>query len=208
MYPVHVEANQEIITQGSLDASKFYVIESGQVEVSVPRVTSQCPAWPLCADPPIPVEGPWPGRDGFASFSRRFQPGALPPLHVCRAACIGHAPNPFSCPSSGSHLQVRIVGEDGATKTTATLQGGATFGEIALLYNTARTATVSSQTKCKMWVLERHVYKYICRRVGSAFCPGFAAQFVGASMAGWLRAPPGTLCMLDAAPSRPSRRLV
>lgn len=31
MYPVHVDPGQEVITQGSLDASKFYVIEAGQV---------------------------------------------------------------------------------------------------------------------------------------------------------------------------------
>lgn len=53
--------------------------------------------------------------------------------------------------------------EDGSTKVVTSLAVGCTFGELALLYNTPRTATVTSLTKCKLWVLERHVYKYICR---------------------------------------------
>lgn len=38
---------------------------------------------------------------------------------------------------------------------------GVGFGEIALMYNDKRTATVKSIEKCETWVLEGRVFKHI-----------------------------------------------
>ena len=38
---------------------------------------------------------------------------------------------------------------------------GAGFGEISLLYNEKRTATVRSTEKCVCWALEGKVFKHI-----------------------------------------------
>lgn len=35
------------------------------------------------------------------------------------------------------------------------------FGEIALMYNDKRTATVKAATKCKVWALEGNIFKNI-----------------------------------------------
>ena len=37
------------------------------------------------------------------------------------------------------------------------------FGELALLYNERRAATVTAETKCRLWVMERAVYVAIKR---------------------------------------------
>jgi CRP-like cAMP-binding protein len=41
------------------------------------------------------------------------------------------------------------------------LGAGVGFGEIALLYNDKRTATIKSVDKCKCWALEGRVFKHI-----------------------------------------------
>lgn len=41
------------------------------------------------------------------------------------------------------------------------LESGIGFGEIALLYNEKRTATVKAKTDCKIWMLEGKTFKHI-----------------------------------------------
>ena len=45
------------------------------------------------------------------------------------------------------------------TKRIKLLNTGDSFGEMALLHNTARTATVSTLTNCSMWVLDRKTFR-------------------------------------------------
>ena len=43
------------------------------------------------------------------------------------------------------------------------LLGCSGFGELALLYNAPRAATVTAETKCRLWVMDRAVYVAIKR---------------------------------------------
>ena len=49
-----------------------------------------------------------------------------------------------------------------------TLQSGALFGELALLYNAPRSATIKCTTDCVFWCLDRSVFKAIQRVARSA----------------------------------------
>jgi CRP-like cAMP-binding protein len=44
---------------------------------------------------------------------------------------------------------------------------GNSFGELALLYNTPRAATVKAEVPTELWVLERATYRAICRHYKS-----------------------------------------
>jgi len=41
------------------------------------------------------------------------------------------------------------------------MEAGSGFGELALLYNDKRTATVRSKEPCKCWAMEGRVFKNI-----------------------------------------------
>jgi CRP-like cAMP-binding protein len=67
--------------------------------------------------------------------------------------------------SSASHstrcaVQVLLTGADG-TKVVHQYKAGSYFGELALLYDQPRAATVRATAKCKLWVMERAVYNAI-----------------------------------------------
>lgn len=38
---------------------------------------------------------------------------------------------------------------------------GSAFGELALMYNTARAATIKASSDCKLWVLDRFTFRAI-----------------------------------------------
>jgi cAMP-dependent protein kinase regulator len=40
---------------------------------------------------------------------------------------------------------------------------GDAFGELALLYNAPRAATIKAKTKCLLWVLDRSTFNYIVK---------------------------------------------
>ena len=43
---------------------------------------------------------------------------------------------------------------------------GRVFGELAILYNCTRTASVRALSDCIMWVLDRSVFQMITQRMG------------------------------------------
>ena len=53
-----------------------------------------------------------------------------------------------------------LAGNDG-TKVVHQYKAGSYFGELALLYDQPRAATVRATAKCKLWVMERAVYNAI-----------------------------------------------
>jgi cAMP-dependent protein kinase regulator len=40
---------------------------------------------------------------------------------------------------------------------------GEFFGELALLYNAPRAATIKAKTNCFLWVLDRNTFNYIVK---------------------------------------------
>ena len=42
------------------------------------------------------------------------------------------------------------------------------FGELAILYNTRRTATITSKSQVTLWVLERAVFQAVVKSAGEA----------------------------------------
>ena len=49
----------------------------------------------------------------------------------------------------------------------STIEAGSVFGELAILYNCTRTATVTAKGPTKAWMLERAVYQKIMRMAAS-----------------------------------------
>ncbi|KAK7004008.1 cGMP-dependent protein kinase 1, partial [Biomphalaria glabrata] len=48
-----------------------------------------------------------------------------------------------------------------------TLMGpGKVFGELAILYNCTRTATVKALTNCRLWAIDRQCFQSIMMRTG------------------------------------------
>jgi hypothetical protein len=52
-----------------------------------------------------------------------------------------------------------------------------TFGELALMYNTTRAATIKASSECKLWVLDRHTYRAI-KVSGGRTCSGGAYRLL------------------------------
>ena len=46
-----------------------------------------------------------------------------------------------------------------------TLHQGANFGELALLYNAPRSATIKSIGKCELWGIDRETFKKVVREM-------------------------------------------
>lgn len=47
-------------------------------------------------------------------------------------------------------------------------EAGGCFGELALIYNTARAASVIAQTECKLWALDLRTFRYILATTSSS----------------------------------------
>jgi len=48
-----------------------------------------------------------------------------------------------------------------ASEIVATLGPGNSFGEVALMYNRPRTATIKAKTECKLWAMDRNTFRRI-----------------------------------------------
>lgn len=51
-------------------------------------------------------------------------------------------------------------------KYLSTLSGAKVLGELAILYNCQRTATITAQTECRLWAIERQCFQTIMMRTG------------------------------------------
>ena len=64
----------------------------------------------------------------------------------------------------GSYLYVTAEGEFDVIKgkkVLGRLGAGKAFGELAILYNCKRTASIKAVTDGKVWVLERRVFQHV-----------------------------------------------
>jgi cAMP-dependent protein kinase regulator len=48
-----------------------------------------------------------------------------------------------------------------------TFVSGEVFGELALLYNAPRAATITAKTNAHLWVLDRNTFNYIVKDAAS-----------------------------------------
>lgn len=51
-------------------------------------------------------------------------------------------------------------------KYLSTLSGAKVLGELAILYNCQRTATITAVNDCKLWAIERQCFQTIMMRTG------------------------------------------
>jgi cGMP-dependent protein kinase len=51
-------------------------------------------------------------------------------------------------------------------KTICKIGNGKVFGELAILYNCTRTATVKALTFCKLWAIDRDIFQTIMMQCG------------------------------------------
>lgn len=51
--------------------------------------------------------------------------------------------------------------DDGVLEEIKTISDGTGFGELALLYNESRSATITTMTDCRVWVMSRPIFKKI-----------------------------------------------
>ena len=49
------------------------------------------------------------------------------------------------------------------SKLVRTYEPGDTFGELALLYNAPRAATIITKEECQLWQLDRHTFNHIVK---------------------------------------------
>jgi cGMP-dependent protein kinase 1 len=52
------------------------------------------------------------------------------------------------------------------SKVITNMGRGKVFGELAILYNCTRTASVKALTHCKLWALDRNTYQSMMVRYG------------------------------------------
>lgn len=76
--------------------------------------------------------------------------------------------NQFVCREGavGTELYVIASGEVEVTKNGHVMGPGRLFGELAILYNCTRTATVKALTNTKVWTLDRNSFQTIMRNTG------------------------------------------
>ena len=56
---------------------------------------------------------------------------------------------------------------DGENKFLKTYHSGEAFGELALLYNAPRAATIIAKTEAKLWQLDRNTFNYIVKEAAT-----------------------------------------
>ncbi|CAB3371559.1 Hypothetical predicted protein [Cloeon dipterum] len=66
-------------------------------------------------------------------------------------------------PSRSSEGRVEVSRDE---KYLSTLAPGKVFGELAILYNCKRTATIKAATDCKLWAIDRQCFQTIMMRTG------------------------------------------
>ncbi|CAH2089663.1 unnamed protein product [Euphydryas editha] len=58
-------------------------------------------------------------------------------------------------------FDVLVTGDDGVEKVVHTYSGSGSFGELALMYNMPRAASVRAQSAGALWAMDRHTFRRI-----------------------------------------------
>uniref|UniRef100_A0ABD2XEI8 cGMP-dependent protein kinase n=1 Tax=Trichogramma kaykai TaxID=54128 RepID=A0ABD2XEI8_9HYME len=97
------------------------------------------------------------------------RPRLIVPVHsYARQRRTGAPPQPArtrSCRSSHVRPEGQVeVSRDG--RYLSTLSPGKVLGELAILYNCKRTATITAATDCQLWAIDRQCFQTIMMRTG------------------------------------------
>jgi CRP-like cAMP-binding protein len=149
-----VAAGEILIQEGEvgLAASELYVVKSGKFEVS----------WAGAGA--VPAAGGGGSGRRWWRIGRRWLHARAMALAVGSIACAAAAyARPRRHAAACAHPQV-LERRKGVNMRVNVKERGDVFGEVSLLYNCPRTATVAATTDAVVWVLERDVF----RRVAAA----------------------------------------
>ena len=84
----------------------------------------------------------------------------------------GDGGDKYYCVEEGT-VEIEIGGN-----VVGTMDGGNSFGDLALMYNSPRAATIRARTECTLWVLEKHFFRQ-AMVTSSSNQAGNLAQFLG-----------------------------
>ena len=83
-------------------------------------------------------------------------------------------PRPLHPPRSGTlECFVKKAGdgsEDPRGRRVTSYAAGSTFGELALMYNTPRAATVVASSACVLWAMGRETFRTVILQVHRSRC--------------------------------------
>ena len=83
-------------------------------------------------------------------------------------------PRPLHPPCSGTlECFVKKAGdgsEDPRGRRVTSYAAGSTFGELALMYNTPRAATVVASSACVLWAMGRETFRTVILQVHRSRC--------------------------------------
>ncbi|KAL6264763.1 hypothetical protein P5V15_004861 [Pogonomyrmex californicus] len=91
------------------------------------------------------------------------RPRLIVPVHTYARRRRTGAPQPIKRRQVREEGKVE-VSRDG--KYLSTLQHGKVLGELAILYNCKRTATITAATDCQLWAIDRQCFQTIMMRTG------------------------------------------
>lgn len=102
-------------------------------------------------------------------FSKNFKAGE-------KIIVEGEAGEYFFLLQEGKAEVSKYMQEEGKEKFVCVLEKGSTFGELALLYDTARSSTVTAKTDVKLQAIRSHTLKHLFTGSATAFHANFLKQ--------------------------------
>jgi CRP-like cAMP-binding protein len=98
-------------------------------------------------------------EEGEAIISAFFKINAEKGTDVIRQHEMG---DNFYIVESGE-LAISVKNRSGVKSHIGDIIAGSSFGELALMYNTPRAATITAKSDCVLWALDRTTYRSICQ---------------------------------------------
>jgi len=116
---------------------------------------------------------------GLSAEQKKFVLGAMIEVS-CDAEDViisqGEDGDHFYLVDSGAYQVFLKQAEDG--KPVATYESGKSFGELALLYNSPRAATITCKTAGTLWALERKAFRHVMVNTGAGDLKAKAENFL------------------------------
>lgn len=89
-------------------------------------------------------------------------------LNIYLRISIGESGDNFYVVAEGEFNIFVKKGKDGVEKKVATCGDGTSFGELALMYNAPRAATVTASMKSAVWAVDRWTFRRVLTKVSRA----------------------------------------